>query len=86
MSCNCGKNKSKLNKLKNIMKKNVTYRLVSSLKNATYIRFNNDKYYVDVITQAQMCALHRNGFEGVEEIENKPTYTNDKKKSGKKKK
>lgn len=62
------------------MKKNVTYKLKSSYQDATYIRFNNDKYYVEVLTQEQMCALHRNGFEGVEEIENQPTYTNDKKK------
>jgi len=68
------------------MKKNVTYRLKSSNAGATYIRFNNAKYYVEVITQEQLEALHRNGYDGVEEIENKPTYTNDKKKSHKKKK
>jgi hypothetical protein len=87
MGCNCRKDKNKklINKINIIMKKNVIYKLKKgAFAGATYFRFNNDKYYIGSVSQQQFENLYKNGFEAVELIENKPTYTNDKKKKSKK--
>jgi|TARA_B110000914_G_C15497796_1_gene464232 hypothetical protein len=87
MSCNCNKTKNEkiINKLNKIMKKNVTYKLKDDVASSTWIRFGREKIFVEHITQSTLENLHRNGYDSVEIIENKPTYTNDKKKASKKK-
>lgn len=81
MGCNCKGDKTKINKLKNIMKNNVSYRLKKgAMKSGSYFLFGGQKYYADTLTQEQMRVLYKNGIDKIEIVEDKPTNTYDKKK------
>lgn len=83
MGCNCKDDKTKINKLKKIMKNNVSYKLKEAYKDCSYIMFAKTKYMVDGMSQELMSVLHKNGTDFVEIVEDKPTNTYDKKKKKK---
>jgi len=84
MGCNCKDDKTKINKLKNFMKKNVNYKLKKSYEHLDFIIFSKQKIAVKNMSQQMMSVLYKNNTDFVEIVESKPTNTYEQKKKSKK--